>query len=164
MITRPLDCKIGNGQRASFWFDKWSSFGPLIKFIGEDGPRALRIPIHSTVAAACDVNGWRLAPSRSANAMRLHAYLSSTPSPLFFSEGDLYSWVAGDFRSHQFSTAKTWEVLRPRNSLKEWSSSVWFKGVTPKNAFTMWVAQLDRLPTRSRLSAWGLPISSACCL
>lgn len=77
---------------------------------------------------------------------------------------DLYSWVVGDHRSHKFSTAKTWDFLRPRNSPKEWTSSVWFKGATPRNAFTMWVAQLDRLPTRTRLVAWGLPISSACCL
>lgn len=52
-----VECKIGNGQKASFWFDNWTPLGPLIKFLGENGPRDLRIPIQSTVAAACDENG-----------------------------------------------------------------------------------------------------------
>lgn len=28
----------------------------------------------------------------------------------------------------------------------------------------MWTAQLNRLPTRSRLVSWGLPVPSSCCL
>nr|VDD48719.1 unnamed protein product [Brassica oleracea] len=28
----------------------------------------------------------------------------------------------------------------------------------------MWVANMDRLPTRARLASWGLQIPTACCL
>jgi hypothetical protein len=45
-----------------------------------------------------------------------------------------------------------------------WASSIWFKGAIPKHAFNMWVAQLNRLPTRQRLASWGMNISTTCCL
>lgn len=47
-----LGCEIGNGHSASYWFDRWSLFGPLIDYIGEDGPTRLGIPVEATVAQA----------------------------------------------------------------------------------------------------------------
>lgn len=41
---------------------------------------------------------------------------------------------------------------------------VWFKGAIPRNSFTMWVANMDRLPTMPRLVSWGLQINISCCL
>ncbi|XP_013650090.1 uncharacterized protein LOC106354643 [Brassica napus] len=35
-------------------------------------------------------------------------------------------------------------------------------GAVPKHAFTMWVANDDRLPTRSRLASWGLAVPLTC--
>lgn len=43
-------------------------------------------------------------------------------------------------------------------------SSFWFKGATSKHAFQIWIAQLDRVPTRSRLLFGGMQISSSCLL
>ena len=50
-----------------------------------------------------------------------------------------------------FSTAVTWNALQPRATEKDWVTSVWFKGAVPRHAFNMWVAHLDRLPTRQCL-------------
>ncbi|XP_018436156.1 uncharacterized protein LOC108808524 [Raphanus sativus] len=36
------------------------------------------------------------------------------------------------------------------------------KELFPKHAFTMWVTNYDRLPTRTRLQAWGLPVPTTC--
>ncbi|KAL9830076.1 putative reverse transcriptase zinc-binding domain-containing protein [Arabidopsis thaliana] len=55
-------------------------------------------------------------------------------------------------------------ALRQREEKKDWAASIWFKGSTPRNAFHMWISHLDRLPTRTRLLAWGLPVSPLCCL
>lgn len=65
MNLRPLaeqfvECELGNGRLASFWFDSWCSLGPLINLFGEHGPRELRLPLHSPVAAACNERGWSL--------------------------------------------------------------------------------------------------------
>ena len=75
---------------------------------------------------------------------------------------DEYEWIVGDSPLRGFRSSTTWEVLRPREEAKDWVDVVWFKGGIPKLAFTMWIANYDRLPTRSRLAAWGLAISPTC--
>ena len=66
------------------------------------------------------------------------------------------------FELNMFNSRATWEVLRPRQPSQAWHDVVWFKGALPKHAFTMWVANYDRLPTRSRLISWGLAIPATC--
>lgn len=63
-----------------------------------------------------------------------------------------------------YNSSKTWDAVSPRAEKKSWSSSVWFKGSIPKHAFNMWVAQLNRLPTRARLASWGILNNTDCCL
>lgn len=41
---------------------------------------------------------------------------------------------------------------------------MWYKGHIPKHAFTFWVAQLNRLPTRDRTASWGVDAPSLCCI
>ncbi|KAG7547383.1 F-box domain [Arabidopsis suecica] len=164
LAERFVQCKLGNGRLASFWFDSWCPLGPLIKYFGVDGPSLLRLPIHCSVADAWDDNGWILPPSRSLRALPLIDLLDSV-TPVFSSlEEDSYFWVIQGIKFNRFPTAITWESTRPRTTTKDWATSVWFKGATPKHAFTMWTAQLQRLPTRARLASWGLPIPSTCCL
>ncbi|XP_018453481.1 uncharacterized protein LOC108824553 [Raphanus sativus] len=61
-----------------------------------------------------------------------------------------------------YKSATTWDILRPRQDTKSWVDVVWFKGAIPKLSFHMWIANYDRLPTRTRLAAWGLPITTQC--
>lgn len=75
---------------------------------------------------------------------------------------DEYEWIAGDSPFCDFRSSTTWEVLRPREEIKDWTDVVWFKGGIPKHSFTMWIANYDRLPTRARLASWGLPVSPLC--
>ncbi|CAA7054990.1 unnamed protein product, partial [Microthlaspi erraticum] len=105
-----------------------------------------------------------LAAPRSERALALHIFLSTIALPLDPLKCDSYHWYVKDQNCHGFSAAKTWEIVRPREAEKSWSASVWFKGATPRNAFTMWIATLDRLPVRSRLVAWGLQVSPVCVL
>lgn len=75
---------------------------------------------------------------------------------------DEYEWVAGHSPGRSFKSSSTWEVLRPRELVKDWVNVVWFKGSVPKHSFTMWVANGDRLPTRERLASWGMPVIITC--
>jgi len=159
-----LRCKVGNGRRCSFWFDSWSHLGPLIKFLGPEGPRDVRLPIHSKVIDAVSDLGWSIPSPRSDRAVLFHAFLTTAQVPYFSADEDHFFWVVGNVFSNCFSAAKTWEVLRPRGEEMIWASSIWFKGAIPKHAFNMWVAQLNRLPTRQRLASWGMNISTTCCL
>lgn len=164
---RPLAiqfCKIrlGNGRSASFWYDVWTPFGQLIDHIGATGPRALRVRPQAVVADALTDGNWQLPHPRSQKEVELHIFLTTITLPLDLIEPDQYEWHAADTSVLTFRSASTWEALRPREEPKEWVDVVWFKGAIPKLAFTMWVTNYDRLPTRSRLFSWGLPISPAC--
>lgn len=53
-FIKPL---LGTGHKISFWYDAWTPFGQLIRFLGDRGPSQLRVPINATVAEACSPYG-----------------------------------------------------------------------------------------------------------
>lgn len=124
----------------------------------------LRIPANAKVDDAFSHDGWILAHPRSEVAVSLHTYLTTVPLPTLSYNEDSFEWVVNEVDCSGFSSALTWEALRPREVEKDWADAIWFKGAVPRNAFNMWVAHLDRLPTRQRLAAWGVAPSSLCCL
>lgn len=132
--------------------------------MGDYGSRSLRIPLNARVVEALGVNGWKLPLSRSAPAQAIHDHISTitTPSPATIE--DSFDWVVGGVVCQGFSSARTWDAIRPRAPELDWAKAVWFKGVVPKHAFNMWISQLDRLPTRQRLASWGHIQSFDCCL
>lgn len=98
---RPLAlqfCKsrLGNGLTASFWYDKWTPMGQLIEYIGQAGPRSLRIRKNAVVADAIEETNWLLPHPRSQQEVDLHAYLTTITLPLPVDVIDAYEWVAGD--------------------------------------------------------------------
>lgn len=53
--------------------------------------------------------------------------------------------------------------LTPRSAVKDWAKLIWFSGAIPRQAFNMWLANLNRLPTKVRMASWGLNVQTACC-
>lgn len=159
-----LKCRLGNGKQASFWHDSWTPFGPLVKYIGQQGPRELGIPSDAFIASVLTHEGWNMRHARSDRAMDLQIHLSSVRIPQLFIFDDEYYWCVNDLELDKFSTKHTWKFLRPRGPVQDWTATVWFKGSVPRHAFHLWFTQLDRLPTRTRLASWGLPIDQSCCL
>lgn len=78
---------------------------------------------------------------------------------------DVPSWNVGDVVKLTYNTSITWNHLRPSAPTQNWTKAVWYKGHVPciLLAFTFWIAQLNRLPTRSRLAAWGTISTDLCC-
>ncbi|WZY76441.1 hypothetical protein YC2023_022825 [Brassica napus] len=164
-LARPyIVCTVQNGRSASFWFDQWTPLGALIDALGPTGPRTLRIPLQATVSEATSDDFWNLPAPRSDEAVALHAYLTNIPVPSGALDSDFYSWTIEGVKFQSFSSSKTWSTIRERQQHCNWYNVVWFKGNTPKHAFHMWVAVNDRLPTRSRLAAWGMLTPTTCCL
>ncbi|XP_023633811.1 uncharacterized protein LOC111829304 [Capsella rubella] len=161
---RFIKCQVGNGSVGWFWFDSWTSLGPLIKLFGETGPTSLRVPVHAKISDAFDSQGWKLRRPRSDKDLALQVYLSTIPLPTDSDDDDWFDWVIDGISYDGYNAGKTWEAIRHKSPVKDWASSIWFKGSTPRHAFNMWLANLDRLPTMSRLASWGLPVSPTCCL
>ncbi|CAN7125978.1 unnamed protein product, partial [Brassica rapa subsp. narinosa] len=164
-LARPfITCTIKNGCTASFWFDHWTPLGPLIESIGPSGPRALRLYLSATVSEAVRESFWNLPAPRSEESVSLHAYLTTLNAPSRDAAPDFYSWTINGEKFQTFSSRKTWSIIRERQPIRGWHKEVWFKGHIPKHAFTMWIAVLDRLPTRNRLASWGMLTPISCCL
>ena len=159
-----LKCRVGNGDSASFWYDCWTPFGRLLDHIGSTGPCNLRIPLTATVSEASDGVNWTLPQPRSDSALALHIHLTTVMPPHASAEPDSNMWIVNGTDCYGFSSGKTWDMLRPRSIFRQWAQTIWFKGHIPKHAFTMWVANLNRLPTKDRLIRWGLNIQPSCCL
>ncbi|XP_013617795.1 PREDICTED: uncharacterized protein LOC106324361 [Brassica oleracea var. oleracea] len=164
LATNFLRAEVGKGDRISFWWDIWTPLGRLIDLFGETGPRELSIPLFASVADSCDHNGWRLRGARSPAAENLHIHLTSIQLPTTSQTDDEFYWFIDGENLPRYSASRTWGAIRNRAPAVTWSSSVWFRSATPRHAFLMWIAQNDRMPTRVRLTSWGLGISSNCCL
>ena len=162
LALRFIKTRLGNGLDTSFWYDVWTPFGQLSTLMGPAGPRSLRVRKEALVADVTTGSTWSLPHPRSEQEVELHAYLSTITLPLPVDVLDKYEWVASDLSLRTFRSSTTWEVLRPREERKNWIDVVWFKGAIPKLSFTMWIANYDRLPTRSRLASWGMQVSPAC--
>ncbi|XP_013709605.2 uncharacterized protein LOC106413358 [Brassica napus] len=118
------------------------------------------------VADICDENGWRLRGARSLAAESLQIHLTGIILPSLCQDDDVFHWVIdGDPMPH-YSASRTWEGRATKQSTVSLlvQHSVWFKMATPRHAFLMWIAHNDRMPTRVRLSSWGLGTSTSCCL
>lgn len=163
LAERFIKCEVGNGQLASFWYDSWNHLGPLIKNFGVDGPRHIGIAINAKICEACTDTGWILRPARSPQAEELHILLCSIPLPSLSDRTDIYNWEVDGKSLTSFSAAQTWNSIRNHGDKKEWEEAIWFSGHIPSQAFHMWVAQWNRLPTRNRLARWS-PVPDKSCL
>ncbi|XP_039007845.1 uncharacterized protein LOC120135683 [Hibiscus syriacus] len=67
-------------------------------------------------------------------------------------------------RDCALSTRQIWEDLRIVAPKVAWHHLVWFSGRIPKHNIILWMAILDRLPTRVRLMRMGLVIENDRCL
>ncbi|KAG7559114.1 Alpha/Beta hydrolase fold [Arabidopsis thaliana x Arabidopsis arenosa] len=160
-----LRCEIGNGQRASFWFDHWCDLGPLIDLLGVNGPRQLRISKTALVLNAVQNGDWWMLAARSEAQQSFMTLLTTIPPPNDSNGSDIYLWrrSSGTF-DHFFSSKETWEQIRSHTALVPWCKAVWFKEAVPHYSFITWLAMQGRLPTKDRLRAWGLNVTTDCVL
>lgn len=94
-LARPMVlCEVGSGTTASFWYDNWSSVGPLIDLVGERGPQVSGLNIEAVVADALTTDGWWLDRSRSRSPLisLLKACLPNAQEFISSEVEDKYVW------------------------------------------------------------------------
>ncbi|KAE8677066.1 hypothetical protein F3Y22_tig00111550pilonHSYRG00032 [Hibiscus syriacus] len=74
----------------------------------------------------------------------------------------VYHLVAG--RDRLLSTKQIWEDMLSMAPKVAWHHLVWFSGLIPNHFIILWMAILDRLPTRARLLRMGITIENVNCL
>ncbi|CAL9224841.1 unnamed protein product, partial [Arabidopsis halleri] len=160
-----LKCEVGDGKSASFWYDTWTDFGQLITFLGEAGPRHLRVSKDARVVDASRNGQWVLPAARSDNCQTFLVALTDVGALEHCNGCDTFLWrnCSGTY-SPSFSSKETWEQIRARSALVPWAEVVWFKEHVPRFSLITWLAMLSRLPTRDRRSRWGLNIPTSCVL
>ena len=159
-----IKCRVNNGAQSWLWYDSWTPFGKQISYLGPREPRDLRVPLNAHVRDATTDTGWLLAQPRSDNALALQIHLTTVTNPQQTTLPDSYYWVVDGKDCRGFSSYMTWKALRPRSTIKGWAKSIWYSGAVPRQTFNMWLANLNRLPTKLRLAAWGLNVQTTCCL
>ncbi|XP_010525714.1 PREDICTED: uncharacterized protein LOC104803479 [Tarenaya hassleriana] len=133
LVKKFLKCKIGDGSIALFWYDNWSGLGDLLCYIGEEGPRLLRIPLNGRVCDAISNGSWLLPGARSQRIQDLYVKLLDLQVPDQNAGADEYEWMAAEnVYSQHFSAPKTWKLMREVFSKVEWAHMVWFKQATPR--------------------------------
>ncbi|CAA7054706.1 unnamed protein product [Microthlaspi erraticum] len=163
LLSTFLKCEVGNGTVAAFWWDSWTTLGPLIDFVGTTGPRMLRLRLDARVADAVQLGNWRLPNARSDAVQALQIHLTTISPPQAGSGEDTYLWrLPSGIYSKNFSSKGTWEQLRVRSLPVSWAKTVWFTEEIPRASFILWLVILRRLPTRDRLLSWGMNVPEEC--
>ena len=64
----------------------------------------------------------------------------------------------------RYKAAAVWRVIRPHKEKMDWHKLVWFSLNVPKHSLISWMAILNRLPTKDRMSEWGMQLDRGCVL
>lgn len=157
-------CKtvIGNCHTTSFWFDVWTPLHQLIKYISSHDLEPFESDnVMWLLTQLQDQHGFDLIQDLSRKlifTLTLPLYLFLYPyATMMFRNGLLVIFLCGFFNS-----ATTWEVIRPKQEAKDWMDIVWFNDFLPKQSFTMWIENGDRLPTRNILELRGTTVPITC--
>ncbi|CAA7057486.1 unnamed protein product [Microthlaspi erraticum] len=152
---------IGNGDDTFFWWDPWTPYGPLIYYIGCEGPASMGIPLFSTVSELITTQGWTLPPPRSEKQLNLQVFITTLiPS----ASSDRTVWLVDEVIQDSFSSRQVWECIREKKPVVPWANLIWHKARVPRHAFSAWLFVLNRNPTLDRLSRWDYDIEQTCLL
>lgn len=158
-LLKFIRCVIGDGVLASFWFDAWTYHGPLISYIGEAGPRLLRVHKDARVIESSRNGQWHMPSTRAEEIQNVLISFTNIAVPNVARGSDKFMWrnAAGVF-SENLSSKDTWEQLRVPSPIVHWAKVIWFSETVPRFSFFTWLGFLKRLPTRDILRRWGLNV------
>jgi ribonuclease HI len=152
---------IHNGQRVSFWHDRWIGDAPLRSLV--HGPLSLS----ESLLRVCDVVGsgsvWNLAglslllPTPVVEAIRATYVCSLSPKE------DCLAWDSnkGDFSSRIALQLANKHPIGLNSNLSD-PSWIWKVATSPRIRFFLWQCYHDSVPVRDTLLARGLNIPHGC--
>lgn len=135
-------------------------FGDLTTYLSGFNSR-LGIPLVATISSLCENVSWHLPPVRSDNQLQLYSFLTTIQ---LSEEEDFFEWEINGKVSRVFRTGEVYDYLCESSPDVAWASLVWFPRAIPRHSFHTWLLIQDRLPTRDRLTRWGIRTDDRCLL
>lgn len=155
--------EVGNGPQTSLWFDKWSDRGVIYDLLGARSFIDMGIRREATVEKAVFSQRQRRR-HRLEILNDIEEELRNMRDNLSGDMDDVSQWRRESGYNLSFSTSKTWKLIRETKKKCVWARGVWFSQETPKYAFMVWLANLDRLSTMDIIARWNPGVDEICVL
>jgi hypothetical protein len=156
-------CNIGNGQRASGWYDTWDSVCPLGDFITPRLINAAGFHLDTKVVEIASGGSWNW-PSAWVDRFPV---LNEVLDRSFNTNNDTYLWKL-DPGTYAFSASMVWNTIRIHSPNVPWCKLVWYSQCIPKHAFMLWLVIWKKIHTQDKIREWGIAnggnMNLMCCL
>ncbi|GJS72420.1 putative reverse transcriptase domain-containing protein [Tanacetum coccineum] len=143
---------LGKGDTASTWFDNWCVLSPLSNIIANRYIYGAGLRLNAKVndiirhGSWCWPNEWALKYPISNNVT----------VPYLSNDVDRLKWRNLNAIDSEFSVAKVWDCIRPRNNEVDWFHVVWFSHQIPHHAIHLWLVIKRKLKTQDVLRQWDM--------
>lgn len=159
LFLAAMRCEVSNGQRVSFWHDRWllgrspASLPPhLLPFVHAQGAKS------RTVAEARLDNRWVRDIRGTLSVQALVEYLGLWAAiqcmPALTSKVDLFSWRLTT--NGYYSPSAAYKAFFFGSVEEDYANSQWKNIAPPKEKFFCWLVMRDRCWTTDRLAKRGL--------
>ncbi|GJR46966.1 reverse transcriptase domain, reverse transcriptase zinc-binding domain protein [Tanacetum coccineum] len=152
-IIRPrIWYKIGNGKKASVWFDKWEDSCPSMNSLSYRAIANAGFSLDDKIkdVVSNDACKW---PSTWFVA---YPVLISMPIPILIEDQeDILQWRKYDGSFDSFSVREAWNAIREHANEVDWFHLVWSHHSIPRHAIHMWLI-MRRLKTHDRMRQWDV--------
>ena len=144
-------CKIGNGHKCFFWFDKWHERGPLCKLINYTSLMYNKDDMKFKISDLISEGQWDWPISWNDRFTEIRDV--QVPS-LNMNVDDKIVWVNKKGKEKRFTVKEAWKVMKSCYPKVIWYDHVWYSQCVPRHSFILWMAVKGRLKTQDRISRW----------
>ncbi|GJV34630.1 RNA-directed DNA polymerase, eukaryota, reverse transcriptase zinc-binding domain protein [Tanacetum coccineum] len=149
-IGNHMRYRIGNGENANVWHDRWHKDISLSSTISKKEVFYAGFHDQNTVSDLINENGWRWPQ----DWLVKHPWLGMIHVPVLSNTPDKLVWVDNDGNDRSFSTNNVWKDVRGTSEKVNWCKLVWHTNCIPKHSFILWLAAKKKLCTQDRLAKW----------
>nr|GEZ81191.1 hypothetical protein [Tanacetum cinerariifolium] len=143
--------KLGDGSKASLWFDKLCMFSHLSNIVSHRDMYRDGLSSSSKVRDVLSNGAWKWPIY----------LLDKYPMPISVSLQNIDVTIPDQLQwrnelglSKHFSVSMVWSTIRPRNAKVDWCNVVWFASCIPRHAFNLWLVVKHRLKTQDNVARW----------
>nr|GEU31113.1 hypothetical protein [Tanacetum cinerariifolium] len=145
--------KLGDGSKASLWFDKWCMLSPLSNIISHRDMYRAGLSFSTKVQDVLSNGVWEW----PIYLLDIYPMLISVSlQNIDIAVLDQLQWRNELGFSKPFSVSMVWSTIRHRNAKVDWCNLVWFASCIPRHAFNLWLVVKHRLKTQDNVARWDV--------